>query len=237
MVTEDAYSKTLGYIKKHDHINTFRLARELGIDRNKILNIIKKLEEKQAVEVKSGTVKFLKFVAKEKTIKAKAISRPKKIEKLEDTIKTLRQKAKTPKIVRRTKIKEIIKRVPVKSRKLAEQAERIEELEETIKELQKKLSAKPKIVTRTIKVPEIITRTKVKTIIKKVPVRAKEKKKIEAKPMKFKLPKINFPDIKNIQQLERPDFLEQKIRAGKFNFSGLNKNIQQLNVPEVLRNN
>mgnify|MGYP001593304984 CR=1 FL=1 len=77
MVTEDAYSKTLGYIKKHDHINTFRLARELGIDRHKILNIIKKLEEKQAVEVKSGTVKFLKFVAKEK----KLIEKPFKLKK------------------------------------------------------------------------------------------------------------------------------------------------------------
>ena len=72
-------------------------------------------------------------------------------------------------------------------------------------------------------------------MLKKVLVRVKER---EAKSKEFKLPKINMPGIKNIQQLERPKFLEQKISTGrKINFYDLNKNIQQLHVPDMLRNN
>ena len=251
MVSEDAATKVLEYIKKHGQTNTFRLASELGVDRSRILNIVEKLEEKEAVEVRSGIVFFLKFPRKEKKA-VKKVAKPKKkarrksnaledlkaenkrlkeklleleankerqtsiknkkireqdeqIENLKKTIKEV-QKA-PPKIITRTKVKEVVKRVPVKSRKLKEQTKQIEKLEEKIKELKEKVS-KPKIIRRTIvkKVPKIIR----KIIIKKVFVKVKEKKpKEKIKPKKFKLPKIDF--------------------------SGLHKNIKKIHVPEILK--
>ncbi len=69
MLNEDAQSKVLECLKKEGQANTFRLTSKLGIDRHKILNIIKKLEEKGAVEFKTGKVRFLKFPKEEKPIK------------------------------------------------------------------------------------------------------------------------------------------------------------------------
>ncbi len=258
MAIEDAGNKVLEHLKKEGERNTFRLARELRIDRHKILNIIKKLEEKGAVEFKTGKVRFLKFPKEEKKAKIevkKALSAPKiraKSNELSAQKAKLREKTKLLGSLQyeNTKLKDKLSKLEAgvkrqhyaKSKKFREQDELIEKLENRIKALQEKAKSKPKIITRKIEVPKIITKTIVKRIIKRVPVEVIKKvpirvKEREAKPKKFKLPKINFPDIKNIQQLERPDFLEQKIRVGKFNFSALNKNIQQLNVPEMLRNN
>ena len=58
--------RILKHLKNQGQTNTFRLARELGVDRYKILKIIGKLEKKQLIEFKSGTVKFLKFPEKDK---------------------------------------------------------------------------------------------------------------------------------------------------------------------------
>ena len=253
MAIEDAKSRVLEYLKNEGQANTFRLTSKLGIERHEILNIIKKLEEKQAVEFKSGTVKFLKFPSEER--KAKTVKQAPSATKIRAEDKESVQKAK---LSEKTKLlgslqyenKELNEKLSelegsikrqhyTKSKKFREQDELIGKLENRIKALQEKVKT-PKIVTRKIEVPKIITKTIVKRIIKrvpvevikKVPVRVKERK---AEP-KFKLPKINFPDIKNIQQLKRPEFLEQKITA-KVNFSDLNKNIQQLHVPGILRNN
>lgn len=235
MVIEDAYSKILECLKKEGQANTFRLTSKLGIDRHKILNIIKKLEEKQAVEFKSGTVKFLKFPEKDKKAakivsvkiaptaqKAKLSEKIKLLGSIQHENKELNEKL--------SELEGSVKRQHyTKSKKFREQAELIEKLENRIEILKQKAKVPPKIITKTV-VKRIIKKVPVE-VIKKVLVRVKER---EAKP-KFKLPKINLPSIKNIQQLKRPEFLEQKITA-KVNFSGLNKNIQQLHVPEMLRN-
>ena len=93
-------------------------------------------------------------------------------------------------------------------------------LEKTIKDLELKASAPPKIIKR--------------TIIKKVPV-----EKIETKQKKFKILKFNLGWIKNIQRLQMPEFLQRKINMAKpkITFAELNKDIQQLHVPEMLRKN
>lgn len=243
MAVENAENKILAYLKKSPPINTFKLARELGIDRHILLGIIEKLEEKQAIEIRHGNVRFLKFPKAEKPIKAKkaeikkimpeakAIT-PKKskaLENLQAENKSLKEKI--------SELEISIKRQPYLKSKLREQTELTEKLEKRVEALKEKANVPPKIITREIRVPQkIITRTKVKTIIKKVPVRAKEEK--EAVTKKFKLPEFNIAWMKNIQQLEKPEFLEQKIVAGrKINFVKLNKNIQQLHVPEILRNN
>ena len=239
-MVEDIQSQVLEHLKKKGQTNTFKLAGALGIDRHLLLTTINKLEDKQAVELKTGIVKFLKFPKEEKPIKVKkAVSEPKRevkhkakkvsksrvLENLRDENKTLREKL--------LGLETSIKKQPYLKSKLREQTELIEKLGKRIEALREKAKVSPKIITRKIKVPpKIITRTKVKTIIKKVPVRVKER---ETK--KFKLPEFNLPSIKNIQQLEKPEFLEQKIVAGrKINFSRLNRDIQQLNVPETLRN-
>lgn len=211
MAVEDAESKILEYLKKEKHANTFRLARELHIDRHKLLNIIKKLEEKQAIEFKYGKVRFLKFPTKEKKqpkVEVKKAPEPEKEVKYKPK-KTIQKKAIAQ---RKTSV---LKNLQDENRDLKGG---IEKLENTVKELRKKIRVVPKVITR--------------TIIKKVSVRLKKEE-----PKKFKLPKFNLSWIKNIQQLEKPEFIEQKIRTGrKINFSELNKNIQQLHIPEILRN-
>ena len=173
-----SHKSVLGYLKKKGQTNTFRLATDLGVDRHKLLDIIKKLEGKKLIEFRHGIVKFLKFPEKikkaskkfKKLVEAKkAISKPKKELRCKEK-KAMAEKRLNVLGILRTENKEF------KERFLA--------LEKTIKELQEKASAPPKIIRR--------------TIVKN----------------KFKLPKFNLNWIKNID---------------------LNKNIQQLHVPGILR--
>ena len=57
----DLYADILSYLKNQKEANTFKLARELHMERCKLLNVIAELEEKGAVAVNHGTVKFLHF--------------------------------------------------------------------------------------------------------------------------------------------------------------------------------
>ena len=80
MAIEDAQHQVLEYLKKKGQTNTFRLARELRIDRHKLLNVVKELQEKQAIELKYGNVRFLKFPKEERKARIevkKALSAPK----------------------------------------------------------------------------------------------------------------------------------------------------------------
>ena len=226
MVIEDVQKQVLEYLKKKGRTNTFRLARELGIDRHKLLKVIDKLREREAIELRHGNAIFLKFLSEERKAKiaVKTPSAPKiraKSNELSAQKSRFREKTKLLGSLQyeNKKLKDRLSELEAgikrqhytKSKKFREQDELIEKLENRIKALQEKAKT-PKIITRKIEVPKIIT----KTIVKRI---------------------INLPDIKNIQRLERPEFLEQKIRAGKINFSGLNKNIQQLHVPGILKNN
>ncbi|MBU4503037.1 MAG: hypothetical protein KKA79_10665, partial [Nanoarchaeota archaeon] len=59
--TGDLYMDILSYLKKQKEANTFKLARELRMDRYKLLEVITELKERGAVAVNHGTVKFLHF--------------------------------------------------------------------------------------------------------------------------------------------------------------------------------
>lgn len=255
MAIEDAGNKVLEYLKKKGQTNTFRLARELGIDRHKLLNVIKELHEKQAIELRYGNISFLKFPSKEKKARIevkKAPSVPKikaKSNELSAQRGKLHEKTKLLGSLQyeNKKLKERLSDLEgsvkrqhyTKSRKFREQDEVIEKLENRIKALQEKAKIKPKIVTRKIEVPKIITKTIVKRIIKRVPVEIIKRVPVKIKETrKFKLPEFNIAWMKNIQQLEKPEFIEQKISAGgKIDISKINKNIQRLHVPGILRNN
>lgn len=78
MANEETSIKLLEFLKRRGPINTFRLARVLNIDRYKLQDAIKELEEKGAVEFKFGLVRFLKLPAKEK----KEAEKPAKIKKI-----------------------------------------------------------------------------------------------------------------------------------------------------------
>lgn len=80
MTGENIVSEILGYLKNRGPTNTFRLAREIGLDRHELLDILERLEEKQAVRFEHGNAIFIKFISKKK-LKAKKISIPKVIKK------------------------------------------------------------------------------------------------------------------------------------------------------------
>lgn len=87
----DAYSRVVEYLEKQGPANTFKLASDLGIDRDKILNVIEKLSEEQAIEFRFGIVQLLKLPEKREPV------RPKKTKKVE-------HKAKA----RKTPLKEVL---------------------------------------------------------------------------------------------------------------------------------
>lgn len=188
-MAENTSLKILEYIKEEGPTNTFRLARELNLNRHKVLKIIKDLEAKEALEFKSGLVKFLKFPVIEKKIK-------KPIE-----IKTI----KKPKRIAKRKSK-VLENLQTENLKLKE---KLSTLKVTIKELEQK-AAQPKIIRRTIikKVPsppKIIKKTIIKRI--KVPVIKTIIKKVKAPKIK-KLPRLKILDMKSIQQLNIPKILK-----------------------------
>ena len=217
MSAGEVYQKILEYLKKDGPLNTFRLARNLDLDRSKLLNVIEKLEKTGAVEVQHGVVKFLKFVEEEKKIVQKPVPQPKK----KKTVKKRKKHKKKP----------ITSEVPAENLKLKE---KILQLESKVEELEKKASAPPKIIKKTI-VKEIpapsvptsknplpkerkVKKGPKKKEKKKKPKEAKKKSKtrrkrsflVSQKPkvsVKFKLPKFTF--MKNIRQLKKPEFAKK----------------------------
>ncbi len=213
----------LEYLEKNGAANTFRLARVLGIDRQRLLDSIKRLEAKGAVMVKGGTVQFLKYISEEK-----AISKPEK-KVLPPVSGPSRAKAKS----------KVLQVLQTENKQLKV---KLADLKSSMKELEKKASASPKtkIITRTIvkrvpvtktvikKIrsrPKIITRIvtrKVpvtKTIIKKIPVSVsyspftkkftgKVWQKLKDRSPQFKISSKISPSalLKNLRQLKKPEF-------------------------------
>lgn len=130
MVHEDNANKILIYLKRQGQTNTFKLATELGINRDQVLNIIKELEEKRAVKVYSGIVKFLRFNKEQKDgikkvpIKLKG-KEPKKFKLLKIN---LPQKFNPRKFMKTflKKQKRFLKKLAKKTIKIAEQEVKIQ---------------------------------------------------------------------------------------------------------------
>lgn len=59
MAVADISSQVLEHIKKTGSTNTYRLARELDVDREQLLGTIKQLEGREQVEVRHGVVQLL----------------------------------------------------------------------------------------------------------------------------------------------------------------------------------
>lgn len=182
MVGEDI--EILEYLEKAGPTNTFRLSSVMGIDRTKLLSLLKKLEEKQAIRFEQGNAIFIKFVSGE-TPKPTEVKEP-----------SFQPRRKAPR--KSTKPKAL----PFLQTENTHLKGKLSELKETVKELEKKASARPKTITRTIikKVPVI------KTVVKRISVspplsKKKEKPKVKRK---FKMPSFTF--MKNIKKLKEPEF-------------------------------
>ncbi|OIO62678.1 hypothetical protein AUJ69_02405 [Candidatus Woesearchaeota archaeon CG1_02_47_18] len=208
MAAEEVYQKILEHLKEEGPLNTFRLARNLNLDRYRLLNFIEKLEEVGAVEVQYGLVRFLKFAVEKKEV----VKKPAEIKK---TVFKPKRKHKVKKV---KKVKEtpphFLQHLKAENKKLAE---KLLKLESKVKELEQKPVPSPKIITKTIvkKVPvpsapvppSPSKRRKRKTKPKKKAEEKTKTKKAGKKPKKFKFPKFGF--LKNIKQLKRPEFAKK----------------------------
>ncbi len=202
MAAGEVYQKILEHLKKDGPFNTFRLARNLNLDRSELLNFIEKLEEAGAVEVQHGRVKFLKFVAEKKGEEPK----PTTVEK-----STPKPKQKAVKKRKKAKKKPTAPKVQAENKELKE---KILQLESKVEELEKKASASPKIIKKiivkevapSVSAPTPLSPKKRSKKIKKEP-KKKDEKKVKKKSKKFKFPKFTF--MKNIKQLKKPEFAKK----------------------------
>ena len=208
MVSVDIINEILEYLKKEGPTNTFRLARDIGLERHKLLNLLEKLEKKGAIEFKHGLAIFLEFPAEEK---------PKPAEIKESSPKPKKKvKPKKTKPKRKPAKPQAWQFFQAENKQLKE---KLLEVEETMKKLEKKANAVPKTITKTIIKQIPITKTVIKKVSAPLPRKKKKnkrktKKKIKrdiskkkSKIRKFKLPKFKF--MKNIKQLKKPEFAKK----------------------------
>ena len=148
MVNENSEHDILEYLQKNGATNTFKLAHVLEIKRDKLLRILKNLEEQELVKIVTGRVEFLSYPSEKKVKKKLKVSKEKSevqtlqeeiekqksyTEKLKDQIKKLEQrppkvitktiiKEAKPKVITRTIIKDVkpikIKEVKIKPKKI-----------------------------------------------------------------------------------------------------------------------
>ena len=61
MKPESSHEKILEYLHKHALVNTYRLSKDLKIDRIRLISIVEELKDKGLVEFKHGTVQIAKI--------------------------------------------------------------------------------------------------------------------------------------------------------------------------------
>ena len=152
MVNENPEDNILEYLQKNGAANTFKLAHVLEIKRDKLLGILKNLEERELVKITTGKVEFLSYpTSKEKKKQKPKVVIPKEkseiqilqeqaekqklyTEKLKDQIKKLEQRPQ--KVITRTIIKEA-KPIKIK-RKKRKKREKIKVAKTKLKKIIKK---------------------------------------------------------------------------------------------------
>ncbi|MDP2950847.1 MAG: helix-turn-helix domain-containing protein [bacterium] len=245
MVTED-HNRILEYLKKQGPTNTFRLARGLGIDRHEVLKIIKTLQEKGIIELKSGIVSLLKFPAREIRI-----TKPVKVEKApkkhKKRIKHITKKKpgvkREPKLVEEKskliedvqdkykkieeRLSELEKQSSDKSKILLSEASQLDNLKNHIDNLEKDLkklsSTPPKIIRKTI-----IKREAVPVEIKKEPKFKFKLPKFKLKMPKLKLPKLNTSRIKDVEHFAKSNIKKVKIRILKIKLPEFKEEVKNI---------
>ncbi len=83
MELKASHKKILEYLQKYGAVNTFKLSRQLGIDRSELISIIKDLTRKRLAFIKHGSVsineiKYQKFIENKEPLNiSKPVSKPK----------------------------------------------------------------------------------------------------------------------------------------------------------------
>ena len=200
MVNKNSGHSILEYLQKNKATNTFKLAHVLGIKRDKLLRILKNLEEQELVKIATGKVEFLSYpVSKEKKKQKPRTVVPKEkpevqvpkeelekqklyIEKLKAQIKKLEQKPSTEPVVEKVKIEEI---KPKPKRKKKIKIKKSEGAPSTVE----KIKSKP--ISKKSKKKGLFTRLKELTKSKKTKI-SKAKKSPKRLLTKIKKPKFNI---------------------------------------------
>ncbi len=173
MVNENSGYSILEYLQKNGSTNTFKLAHVLEIKRDKLLRILKNLEEQELVKIVTGKVEFLSypFSKEKKKIKPKVV-----VSKKKSDVQTLQEKVEEQKLEiggLKNKIKKLEQRPPkVITRTIIKKA-------------------KPKVITRTI-----IKEAKPKKFTLPKPIKTERKKQRKRKKVK----EIKIKPKKNIKR-------------------------------------
>ncbi len=234
---ESAEETIFEYLARHGPQSTFRIARELGIARESVVDVLKRLSKEGRIEFRRGLAIALKKIpSKLKVTKPKKIKRPKIKPKLK---KPVAKRIKVKRVAGLKVKKEVIKEVPrIIQKKVVKEVipeEKLEELEtkieaklggrvggvkealtSKIKELadtELNLAAKLKELEK--KISELEARPAVKPrILKqfKVPKELKEKiEELSKKLLEFKKPAVPKPEPKKTEVEEaKPKKAEKK---------------------------
>ncbi len=203
MATKD---KILSYLERQRSANTFKIAKDLGMDRYTLLSIINELEKEGLIEYSAGIAKFLKF-----SVKGKAIEKKIKIEKTpsKPKRKIKRRPRKAVKKRRTYKPKKTEKKRRPKINILANTQAEIKNIEDRLKEQNKHIENLENAIKELRKTPK----KRLKRKKKKVFVLKKFKPDVIV-PRKQKTRKIKKAKIKIVRP--EPENLSEKIRRKLF---------------------
>src|SRR3989338_7538546 len=130
MENENPEYNILEYLQKNGAANTFKLAHVLEIKRDKLLRILKKLEEQELVKIVTGKVEFLSYPPS----KEKKKQKPKVVvSKEKPEVQTLQEEKENQKLY--------IKKLKAQIKKLEQRPQKV--IKRTIIK-----KAKPKVITR-----------------------------------------------------------------------------------------
>lgn len=151
MTRQEDEQRLLEFVEENEQINTFRLARELRMERPLVLRIIDQLQKKGAVDYRTGKVVFLSYPKEESATKVnsqkKAIPSPLML--LEEQSRKLSEKNKQLK-QQLEQAYEQVKEFAQYKEMAGDHAAQIETLKNQLEISQKKAEKKPKIVEKII---------------------------------------------------------------------------------------
>ena len=181
MVNKNFGHSILEYLQKNGAANTFKLAHILGIKRDRLLGILKNLEDQELVKIVTGKVEFLSY----------PLSKEKKKQKPRVVAQKEKSEVQVPK-EELEKQKLYIEKLKAQIKKL-EQKPPIEPIVEKVKI--EKVKPKPRKEKELLKVkPE---KRKIK-LTKKKPL-PKRKKLKKTKKIKLKLPKLKMSKMEELK--------------------------------------
>lgn len=206
----DMHNRVLRYLRNSGPENTFRLTRTLGIDRHKLLDVLRDLEQQGCVELKQGVVIFIKIQEKRRLEQAPVQ------EKKAAQVPAVRKKA--PRKKKGSKQRFYDRTLPHSPENIPLETSVLSSLKKENKNLAERAAQLEKELEKASKAKDELGR--LKEDIKQRQQR-KRKEKAAKKPKRFVLPKINFSWAKKIPQITAlPRAAARKAKAKATKISG-----------------